>query len=561
MAAGSDTRALLTSADREAFDRGDIARISNTGLKILSGETSFMGGAVTGAKETVLDAPVQLLEKGLRYISPTAADWVKEHDSSQRSNASIANFFGGAPSTAGQIVGNIGGTLAGGAALAPVRALSALPRVAAVVNKVPAVARAAAMGAVVAPLTQRVDDNAEDFWGEKAAQAGFGAVGGGLLSGAARGVAKLAGGVKLTPEQELLRNSGVTLTPGRILGGMYQKAEDAGTSVFGMGGKISEAQARDVAAVNRAMYQRTLDPITAVGPPTQAGFVNAVPTAASLEVGHKGVDALKTALRSGYTDVLSRVSFAPDRPFMNAMGNITSMVSAMDLPQQRQFLNTMRATLGTRFTSSGRATGESLQNALSELQQKARAYMGSPAPADRELGAAFRQVHEELMNVIMRTNPGEAQNLRNLQRAYATYAQVRKAASAVGADEGVFTPAQLNNAVRASDARVGKEGYATGKALNQDLSDAAKHVLSRTVPDSGTPMRGLLAAIATMNFGPKAWALPLIGRATYANPQRVERMANMLVNPSQRRKNLAAALRRAPAGVVGGEAFSGGLEE
>lgn len=40
---------------------------------------------------------------------------------------------------------------------------------------------------------------------------------------------------------------------------------------------------------------------------------------------------------------------------------------------------------------------------------------------------------------------------RNLNRAYANHARVRDAASRGGADEGVFTPAQLHSAVRAGD--------------------------------------------------------------------------------------------------------------
>jgi hypothetical protein len=63
-------------------------------------------------------------------------------------------------------------------------------------------------------------------------------------------------------------------------------------------------------------------------------------------------------------------------------------------------------------------------------------------------------------------------------------------------NEGIFTAAQLQNAVKAGDKSVGKGAFATGNALMQDLSGAGQRVLGSKYPDSGTAGRGLLALLA-----------------------------------------------------------------
>ena len=69
------------------------------------------------------------------------------------------------------------------------------------------------------------------------------------------------------------------------------------------------------------------------------------------------------------------------------------------------------------------------------------------------------------------------------------------------AEEGVFSPAQLQNAVRAMDKSKDKARFAEGKALMQDLSESGKTVLGSKVPDSGTPYRTMAGILASGGAG------------------------------------------------------------
>lgn len=124
--------------------------------------------------------------------------------------------------------------------------------------------------------------------------------------------------------------------------------------------------------------------------------------------------------------------------------------------------------------------------------------------------------------MVERTNPNEAGQLQKINKAYADYAILRKAASMGGTagNEGLFTPAQLNSAVRMADSSAGKGAYASGKARMQDFSDAAMSVLPSKVPDSGTAGRLMSDVMNPLNWpglaGKAAVALPLM--AAYSRP-------------------------------------------
>lgn len=64
---------------------------------------------------------------------------------------------------------------------------------------------------------------------------------------------------------------------------------------------------------------------------------------------------------------------------------------------------------------------------------------------------------------------------------------------------GIFTPAQLQSAVRAADKSAGKGASATGNALMQDFSQDAMSVLGKGYPDSGTAGRlGTAGAVGAL---------------------------------------------------------------
>jgi hypothetical protein len=118
----------------------------------------------------------------------------------------------------------------------------------------------------------------------------------------------------------------------------------------------------------------------------------------------------------------------------------------------------------------------------------------------RQLGEAIGEAQDALRSMVERQAPkGGADALRAANAGWANFKRVQRAAAAVGAEDGVFNPSQLHNAVKAFDPSKDKVRFAEGKALMQDLSAAGKKVLTSKIPNSGTPER--VAALAALNPG------------------------------------------------------------
>jgi len=121
-----------------------------------------------------------------------------------------------------------------------------------------------------------------------------------------------------------------------------------------------------------------------------------------------------------------------------------------------------------------------------------------------------------LRQLVTRTNPKFSKELKAIDTGYANFKRVEKAAGLVGAVEGVFSPAQLQSAVRASDKSKDKGRFATGSALMQDLSETGKTVLGNKLPDSGTPYRGMLPLF--LGGGAGAAGYPTIAAGLLTGP-------------------------------------------
>ncbi len=136
------------------------------------------------------------------------------------------------------------------------------------------------------------------------------------------------------------------------------------------------------------------------------------------------------------------------------------------------------------------------------------------------MGDYISDVHMAFRAALERQNPEYRLPLRAANEAYANYVRVARASSSLGAKDGVFSPAQLGNAVRAGDASLRKMTYGKGGALLQDLSDAAQNVLPSNVPDSGTPERLGTAAVlgGAAYMEPHAIAATLAGAVPYTSP-------------------------------------------
>lgn len=336
--------------------------------------------------------------------------------------------------------------------------------------RVGAGAGAGALFGASQPVTQG------DFATEKGKQIATGAVAGGIAATVTGAVARLVS-PNTRPEAKLLMSEGVTPTPGQILGGVAQKAEDKLTSVPILGDAISSSKRRGVEEFNRMMYARAVKPIGGKIPE---------------KVGREGVDDIGNQLSDAYNKLLPKLSFRADAQFANELNRVQAMASTLPPQQMNQVDKIIREQLVGKLTPQGLASGETIKQIESELGRLSAGYRSDPSFDVRQVGSALQELQASIRRTLQRTNPQHASELAKINEGYSVFARIRDAASRQGSAEGVFTPAQFSAAVRSQDKSVGKGNFARGKAAQQDASDAAKTVLGSTYPDSGSIGRLLL---------------------------------------------------------------------
>lgn len=312
----------------------------------------------------------------------------------------------------------------------------------------------------------------------RAIAAGLGAGGGAAGAGLSKAL-QATRPVTVNPDAAMLAQEGISLTPGQNAGGFLKNVEDKLTSVPGVGNVIDAARRRGIEDFNQAAIRRVTQPLDSAGIPI-----------ATNGIGHDGVAALRTGLGQAYDDVLSRSSANALEPqFVQKMANLRQMVSGMPQREQAAFDAIIEREIGQRMAPNGMLNSENLQAAKSGIGQQISNFGTSTDAYQRQLGQALKQADEEFRQLVSRANPKNAKDLAAIDTAYANFKRIQKAASGVGTESGVFTPAQLNSAVKAMDRTKDKRAFSEGTALLQDLSNAGKTTLPSKVPDSGTAGR------------------------------------------------------------------------
>jgi hypothetical protein len=314
------------------------------------------------------------------------------------------------------------------------------------------------------------------------------------LVGALAGPATAAAGKVISgaggAAQQKLADAGVTMTPGQILGGAWQRMEDKATSLPVLGDLIKSAQQRSANSFNTATYNEVLAPL---------GQKYSGP------IGNEGVEAVQRTIGDAYDNALSKMTFkASDPAFQSDITNLAGMAKSLPDQQQRQFGNILQTQIFGKLGPNGQMDGQTLKGVQSELSRIARGYAGDPSYDNRQLGQAIGEIKNAIDSSLPRYNAPEAvDGLSKANAAWANFVRLRTAAASQGAmnNGGVFTAAQLNNAVRQSDKSVGKGASATGNALMQDFSGAGQQVLGSKYPDSGTAGRAMLGLAASAAAG------------------------------------------------------------
>ncbi len=458
----------------------------NTGQKFLAGIGKNFVDTASGLKQRLDDAAAGLetMIPGGAAVSRffggrTAADI---RDDGQRAINERATLDKPLMNTGAGTLGNVTGGFASGALFAPLGPVG--------------------MGAAIGFATPTTKGPSESL-GNMA----IGGAAGYLGDKAVKGVSKMLA-PQTNPMAQKLIDEGITLTPGQIMGGNAARLESKSTSLPIIGDAIANAQRKGGEQLNRAAFNRALEPIGERLPMT-------------VPVGREAVKYADDALGAAYDKLLPKLTTQADAQFGVGVQSLEKMVQdgALDPKYANLFSKTLQTRVIDKFQGQNAVTGQTLKDVESFLGKEINRFGISQDPDARLLADAYRQLQSELRGLVSRTNPQYADELKAINTGWANFKRVQRAASGLGAEDGVFTPAQLENAVKALDKSKDKARFAEGNALMQDLSGAAKSVMGQKYPDSGTAGRAMnLGALASGFYNP---AIPIgiaAGSSLYSQP-------------------------------------------
>lgn len=215
-----------------------------------------------------------------------------------------------------------------------------------------------------------------------------------------------------------------------------------------------------------------------------------------------------------------------------------------------KFNKTLSDVVLGRAGPQGSMLGSTYKDVDSELGRIASRYGKSQMASEQEYGDAVKQLQSLLNQQMRRTNPQVAQTLQGIDEGWANLVRVEGAAKAAHNAEGVFTPAQLNAAIRGADDSVRGRAVSRGTALMQDLGNAGQQVLGNKVPNSGTADR-LWAGAGTLAAGALQPGIPaalIAGGAAYTRPVQSLLSAAVSARPAAA-EPLAGAIARLTGGL------------
>lgn len=349
--------------------------------------------------------------------------------------------------------------------------------------------QAAAVGAAQGALAPVTDT--EDFTEEKVKQT----VGGGAFGVLGAGVAKGAGKVLnplVSKAEQTMRDLGVSLTPGQVMGGQAKDIESFAASVPLVGSYISDAKERALYSFNKGVINKALAKVGEKLPEDV--------------IGRDAVQAVNEIVDQKYTDVLSKMSFKLDFPTYSGLLKSTKIPSSsIDRVRVKDELDSI---IFSRLPKEGPITGDTYKQIESQLRQRA-AQLGRGTISDQDVGEALKAASVSLKEGLRKQNPKYTSELRRIDSAYGDISVMKTAAANTGAENGVFTPRQYKTAVRQSDTTRKKTQFAAGTARGQDVAEDAVSVME---PRQTANLEGRIALSNvggyTMAANP-ATALPL----------------------------------------------------
>jgi hypothetical protein len=359
----------------------------------------------------------------------------------------------------------------------------------------------AAMGALQ-PVTQG------DFAEEKAKQVALGGAVGGVLPAVTGAAARLVSPKASTnPNLQLLKSEGVRPTVGQAVGGRVAQAEEKLQSVPILGDMISKARGAANKSFEKSVFNRVLKP---VGQELPDGLS-----------GREAIAYTEQTLAQNYDDVLNKIgAIKLDGNYKMKVASLNSLVNKIKDQKAQQAYRMALDTIKSNTDRNGVMTSEAFKLVESDLGKMARQLGSSDDVFLNKSGDAVKQLQAELRDMLKRQAGSYADDLSKTNAAWAQFKRVQRAASSLGAEDGSFTPAQFQNAVKALDKSKDKGAFARGNALMQDLGDAGKSTLTGKVGNSFTTDRLLMGggALGSYMIEPTIPAALVAGSALYTSP-------------------------------------------
>lgn len=417
-----------------------------------------------------------------------------------------------------------------GNVISPVN-LAAGARVPIAASTIGKVATGAAVGAGLSALNPVVVPDSGNYADEKLKQMAAGGVFGAALPLIGGGLSRIISpNASKNANLQMLKDEGVNPTVGQALGGRWNAAEEKLTSLPIMGDAISMARGRGLEQFNKAAINRAVKPI---GEKVD-------------DVGQKGIMQAGDKLSSAYDDALNSlgpVSF--DNTFAAQASQLQGMANNLVPAMRDKFMNAYRDIVVGRMSPNGSMLPETFKKVDSELGTIASRYGKSGVASEQEAGDAIKQLQTILLEQAKRSNPNAGAKLDDVDKGWANLVRIEGAGGAAKNSEGVFTPGQLNSAIRTADQSVRKRAMARGTALMQDLGNAGQAVLGNKVPNSFTADRGWMGAVGIGSGVVSPWipAGLLGGAAAYTSPAQKALVAAVSKRPESAKK-VAEALRK-----------------
>lgn len=374
-----------------------------------------------------------------------------------------------------------------------------------------------------------------DYWDAKGDQVLTGAAFGGVAPVVASGFSRIISPKASTnPAVQALRKEGITPTPGQVLGGAAQRTEEKLSSLPIVGDAIIGAKTRAVNQLNAAVANRALKPVGAKLPDGLAG--------------RDAVEFVGDTLGQKYDELMPRLTVKADQQFAVDLNGLRGMVrnGSMDPKYANKFDRYISSNVLGKFKGQNALTGQTAKDIESDLGQEIARYSRSQDPDAMLYADALKEVQSNLRGLIERSNPASAKELKAINTGYANFKRMERAASSVGAEDGLFSAGQLQSAVKALDRSKDKRAFSRGTALLQDLSDPAKAVLGPKVPNSGTADRSLLALASLLD--PRVAAVALTAPVMYSQAGQ-KALTGLLASRPQGAQGVANALREASPGL------------